>query len=173
MADAAKRRVLARRPECELVEIGLADQNRAGASKLRDDRRIRGGHVSFAHARGCRRRHARNVDQVLDRDGDAVQRSAVAPRRQLAIRRRGIAASVIAHHADERIEPRLELGDALKTLLGEVARRHLTRANTSAEFFDSHTQTKRAHRLRTDAPDTKPRRLRRNEVIERLRVLSI
>ena len=54
--------------------------------------------------------------------GHAVQRSAIAPLRQLAVRRRRIAARILGHHANECIEPWLKLVDAPQAGVGDVER---------------------------------------------------
>jgi hypothetical protein len=52
--------------ERELVQVGLADQHRAGVPKVRNRWRIAFRHVSLAHARRGGRCHAAHVEQVLD-----------------------------------------------------------------------------------------------------------
>ena len=85
VARRPERRVLVGRAERELVQVGLADEHRAGlrrcaiagASRLRD--------MAVAHARRGGRRRAADVEQILDRDRHAVQRSAVVAGGELAI----------------------------------------------------------------------------------------
>ena len=73
------------RAERELVEIGLPDQHGPGFPQGHDHRRVVAGDVPLAHAgRGGGRRPG-DIDQVLDGDRDAVQRTAIASGRELAI----------------------------------------------------------------------------------------
>ena len=85
IARGAERRILVRRAERELVQVGLADEDGACLAQVRDGRRVACGHVAVAHARGGGRRRAADVEQILERDRDAVQRAAVAPGRELAV----------------------------------------------------------------------------------------
>ena len=62
------------RAEAELVRAGLADDHRARLPQPRDDRRVALRHAALAPPE--RGRQPGDVDQVLDRDGDAVERSA-------------------------------------------------------------------------------------------------
>ena len=57
----------------ELVEVGLADDDRAGALQPRHGLRIMLRHVGECGASGGRRQ-ASDIDVVLHRDGDAVER---------------------------------------------------------------------------------------------------
>ncbi len=57
----------------ELVEIGLADDDGAGGAEPRHRGRIARGHVGEGRAGGGGRQ-SRNVDIVLHRDGNAIQR---------------------------------------------------------------------------------------------------
>ena len=85
VADGAKCRVFARRAQRELVQVGLADQHGAGRLQPRGDDGVGGGGRERTHVRGGRGGHARLVDQVLERDWDAVQRPAIVSAGQFAI----------------------------------------------------------------------------------------
>ena len=143
IANGTERGVLARRAERELVEIGLANQHGARMPQLRDDRRIRGCDVPLAYPRRRRRRDARDVDQILDGDRHAVQRTAIAAGGELAIRDLRIAARLLRHHGNERVEPRLQLRDAAEALFGEFARGDFTPAELAGKFLDRHRRTKK------------------------------
>ena len=86
IARRAERRVFVGRPERELVQVGLADEDRAGLPQMRD---------RLAHpvprrdprARGTRRSSGRpaNVEEVLDGDRHAVEWAAVAAGGELGV----------------------------------------------------------------------------------------
>ena len=66
MMDRAKRGVLAGRAERELMQVGLADEHRAGVAKPRDDWRVGRRNAVVQHVRGRGRDLAGDVDQVLE-----------------------------------------------------------------------------------------------------------
>jgi len=80
-------RVLRRGAQAELVQVRLAQQDRAGATQPPPHGRIDGGRPAqpFGLARARRRGVAAHVDQVLYSERHAVQRAAVAPTRQLPL----------------------------------------------------------------------------------------
>ena len=83
MTHGSERRLLAGRAEGELVEIGLADEDRAGLAQPRDDRRVRAG-IARRQRRPRRRRRAGDVDQILHGHGNAVQGAAGSGRRAIS-----------------------------------------------------------------------------------------
>ncbi len=76
--------LLARRAERELVEVGLADDDRASGAKIGDGRRVR-VRLGRGQGRPCRRLCSSNVDQVLDGQRNAVQGPAVTTGPNLAL----------------------------------------------------------------------------------------
>jgi hypothetical protein len=108
----------------ELVEIGLADEQRACGLQPGDDGRVDRRLIGVVRATG-RRRHARDVDIVLHHEGQAPQRQGVRRRRAGDELGRGGSHSVCRHAADEdggigRAEPRQQR-------LDHVDRRHSIR----------------------------------------------
>lgn len=95
----AERRLLARRAQRELVEIRFADDDRAGFAKSRDHRRIARGDVLASNVRRGGRGLAGDVDQVLDRDRNAVHRAAVYAAPLFVVR--GLRGSTCAGFVDE------------------------------------------------------------------------
>ena len=73
IAHGAERGVLARGPVRKLVQVGLADDDRAGAPKLYDDGCIGISTMTIAHAGRGGRRDAFDVDQILDGDRNAME----------------------------------------------------------------------------------------------------
>ena len=88
----------------ELQQIGLGDQHRARLTQVRDHggiaRRGRGedGVGAEAGDRAC------DVHQILDADGDAVQRTAVAAARELLLGPRGVGAGGFSESAHDGVE---------------------------------------------------------------------
>ncbi len=140
IARGSERRVLARRAEGEFVEVGLADHDGAGPPQMDDDRRVMLGDMPGAHARRRRRGGAAHVDQILDRHRHAVQRAAIAPGGDLAIRLARLVARLVGHHENERVQPRVAGLDARQARVGGLERAHLAGAELSSEFFDGHRE---------------------------------
>ena len=112
MPNRAERGILARRPEREFIQIGLANEHGTRLAQCRDNGRVCARDVPLAHARSRRGRNAGDVDDVLDRNRDPVQRPAVAARGEFPIGRFRIAARLGGHHVDEGVQRRLEFVDA-------------------------------------------------------------
>jgi hypothetical protein len=98
-------RFLARRAECELVQVGLADQDRARASQCRGDRSIEGSRcTAVSHVRGRRGRDARLIDEILERNRNAVQRTQPGARGLGAIGRLCRGERLVVRDGDERVQ---------------------------------------------------------------------
>ena len=95
IARRAEARVFAGRPERELVEVGLADEHRAGFAQAARDDGIRRGDVILADQRTRRGRRALLIDQILERDRNAVQRPEAAAAGDLLV---GLRAPAPAPH---------------------------------------------------------------------------
>jgi hypothetical protein len=72
MARRSERRVLVCCAEGKLVEVRLADDDRARVAQTRHDRRVRSGDVALTDSRGRGRRLITNINQVFQRDWHAV-----------------------------------------------------------------------------------------------------
>jgi hypothetical protein len=101
--------VLAARAHRELVEIRLADDDRAGGLEPLDHRRVEGRAVALEHPRGAGRRALGRRDVVLDRDGQAGEET---PRR--GVERVGGSQSALREELVEGVEARVRLGGPLK-----------------------------------------------------------
>ena len=66
------------RPVGELVGVGLPDHHHARREQVLDHDGVAVGDVALAHLRARRRRHTGGVAEVLDTEGDPVERAAVA-----------------------------------------------------------------------------------------------
>src|SRR4029453_17139111 len=138
MPDGAERGIFARGAKREFIEIGLADDHGTCVAKACDEGRIRGGNIPFTHTRGGRRRNTSDIDDVLDGDWDAVQRSTIAAGREIAVRGFRITLRFLCHDGDERVERRLEFVDTPKTGIGDLERGHFARPKLAGKFFDGH-----------------------------------
>jgi hypothetical protein len=85
-------------------QVGLAEDHGAGVLEPAHERGIIRRHPRAVGAGGAGRRHARDVDQVLDRHGDAVQWSAVAAGRQLPFGGSRLSQAFLLEHSDEAVQ---------------------------------------------------------------------
>ena len=85
IAHRSKSRVFARRPEREFMEVGLADEHRARFAQASGDDGVAGRDVIVPDQRSRGRPHAFLIDQILERDRNAVQRSDAPARRDLLV----------------------------------------------------------------------------------------
>src|SRR6185436_5245862 len=81
MVDGTVRGVFVRRAEGELVQVGLADEDGAGRAQPRRDDSVMHRDVTAPDSRCRAGRQPAEIDQILERDWDAVQWTAVAPSR--------------------------------------------------------------------------------------------
>ena len=81
-------------------------------------------------------RHAGDVDDVLYRDRNPVQRTAVPARRELPVEGVGVGAGLLARDVDEGVEACVESPDALQAHVGQLTAGDGTRAQQCAEPFD-------------------------------------
>ena len=120
MANRAVGRVLARGAKGELVKVALSHDDSAGCAQPFDDGRVRAGNVGSPHAGGGGRRDAAHVDEVFDRDGDAVERAATAPAGDFLIGvPRGLPGG-FREDCDEGVQPGVLARDARETALGDL-----------------------------------------------------
>ena len=87
--------MLIRRPERELVQIRLADDDHAGVAQVTDDGCVGARDVAFTYARSRGGRNPLDIDQVLDGDRNAMQDTAVAPLRELTVALGGVAPRLV------------------------------------------------------------------------------
>jgi hypothetical protein len=91
-----------------LGHVRLADDNGAGALQACDDRGVGSGHAVFHDLGAARRGYARDIDQILDTDRNAVHRAAPLPAAEFGIGAHRIHKGGVAHHAQKAVEPGLE-----------------------------------------------------------------
>ena len=120
----------------ELVQVGLAEQHRAGALEALD----RGG-VEVRDPVGKERRAVGGGDpsggvEVLDRDRDAVQRPAMVARHDRRLGRARRLARAVRGHPDVGVEARLEPLDPAQHHLGQLDRRELAGGEARRQLGD-------------------------------------
>ena len=77
VVDRPERRLLARRAERELVQVGLAEDDGARLAESLDDGRVANGQMPLPHVGRGGRQLAGDVDEILDRDRHPVQGAAI------------------------------------------------------------------------------------------------
>ncbi len=142
----AEARIFRGRAERELMKVGLADEHRAGLAQTACHRRVGRRHVILAHERPGRRGRAFAVDQILERERNAVQRSEVAAAGDFFVSLARARQRLIGGDGDERIQLRIELRDRRQAILGDLLGRDLPRRDLRRELSDGH------HRVRLSDP---------------------
>jgi len=99
------------------VEIGFSENYRACFAQARDDRGILFGNVSGTHSRGRTRGLAGDIDEILDRNGHAMQWTAVDSAATFFVERTRCGARALGVDSDERVCPLAVLGDGGKAQL--------------------------------------------------------
>ena len=117
----------------ELVGIRFSEHHRTGLAQGADEGGVPGHRRGVVAAGAATGRHAGDVDDVLDRDRDPVERSAVPTRAKLAVEALGLGAGLLAGDVNERIEAGAESIDAPETGVDEFAARDGARAQQRAD----------------------------------------
>ena len=105
ITDRTERGLVAGRAERELVQVRFADDDRPGVAQPAHDGCVR-RRGACRHSRPGRRRRARDIDEILDRDRDAVQRSAIPPARDLAVSAFGVRECRLPHQQRKCVQLR-------------------------------------------------------------------
>ena len=106
-------------------QVQLAEEHRSRPAEPRHDGRVVVGHEVRQDRGGAHRPDAARVAQVLDRDRHAVQRPAVVPGADLAVRSGGGRARLVGHHRRVAPEAPVDGRNAVEQGLGELRRRDL------------------------------------------------
>ena len=113
----------ARAADGEFVRRELAHDDGAGAAQPRHAHRIGRRDIVDQDLRMAGRRQARDIDDVLDADRHAMQRTAQAARRDLGFGGPGRVHRRLAVEPDEDVQLRVEPGDALQQRRHQLDRR--------------------------------------------------
>ena len=120
----------------QLGQAGLGDDDGAGVAQIPGERGFVGRDQPLEREGAARRPHVRRVDVVLQRDRDAVQRSADAPLGTLAVERVGFLQRFRVD-GDGRVEQVLVLGDAREVLLHDLVRGEASRLHRRLHVGDA------------------------------------
>src|SRR4029453_18098283 len=112
------RRILVGGAERELMEVRFADEDRARLPQATHHRGIAPGDVTVSYARCRGRWRVAKIDDVLERNRDAMKRAAIPARSDLLIGFFRLRYRVVVQHADERVERSILLRYPLEASLG-------------------------------------------------------
>lgn len=88
-------------------QVGLTQDHRPRRPQSGNQRCVPCGHLQRLDLRPIAGRHAFNFDQILDRNGDAMQRAKVGSRLQLGRAAMGLGAGRVLHPAGKGVQRRL------------------------------------------------------------------
>ena len=111
--------------EPQLRAVGLAHQHRPGTRQALHRRRAAARHEVAQEAAAGRAPQAGGGQQVLHHERHAVQRADVLSRRQRRVRPGRGGARALLVERDDRVQPRVQLGDPLEVPLEDLQRRQL------------------------------------------------
>ena len=120
MVGLTEARILGRRAERELVKVGLADKHGAGSAQPRCDDGIVGRDVTGSHQRSRRGPGPFEINQVLERHRNAVERPAVASTGNVVVGGARGLQRLVCHDGDEGVQLRIERFDLRETFLGQL-----------------------------------------------------
>ena len=126
-----EKRAVARRPVGELVGVGLADQDGSSILELPGDGRAAVGDVLGEEGGGHRRADVSGGYQILDGDGNAVQRAVVPSGRDLRFGQRRLLQRPLRRHRDEGVG--LVALDATEQRLHDLDRREASLLQVAGE----------------------------------------
>ena len=128
------------------MRVELAEQDRARVAQALRDRTVPAGNVVPVDLRAAGRADSLCLEQVLQRDGDAVQRTADPAGREVLGRAPRVGARALRGHGDVRVDARVQPLDAPQVRLAELERRELARAERHRSACDRQsTQIEIAH----------------------------
>ena len=122
--------------QAEVGEVRARDRDRAGAAQALDLRRVDGGDRLGQRGDPGRRRGARDVDVLLDRERDAVQRAGALGR---GVGRIGRRARLVGQHEHDRVEVGVDGLDALEVRIDDLARGDLARGDQFGQLSGTAT----------------------------------
>ncbi len=120
----------------ELDGLGLAQENHAGTGESGHHGRIGVGNVVAEEVCACGGGQSADVEEILGRIGDPVQRPQIVAGREVRLGSPGRRQRTIRAHELEGAERLIQIRDAGQQRLGERHRRQLTTAQTTAQLGD-------------------------------------
>ena len=122
------------RAGAELGRVGLAHDDRAGRAEPFHDQAVGDGNVVGERAGAVGGADAGRVVEILDRDGQTVQRPERLAARDPAVRLVGVVQRALLPQADNRVDPRVDRVDPLQVRRHHLAGRDLTAADRRGEL---------------------------------------
>ncbi len=121
-------------PQSDLVHVEFAEQDRPGVEQALHAGRVGFGNVILKEQRTAGGGHAGGPVQVLQRQGDAVQRPAPLASADLGLRQPGLLQGEIRGHRQVAVHQRVDPLDARQVRLGQLHGRDLLASQQSAVF---------------------------------------
>ncbi len=137
-------RIGRRDPIGQLVHVQLAHHHRACFRQPFHHRRIRLRHVVLVELRSAGGADAAGQKQVFVCDGNAVQRSAVAPGGQFGIGPRRLRQRQFLRYRQKRVQCRIQPPDARQRFAGQLHRRNAPFAQFCCRLPDGHSPSSAA-----------------------------
>jgi len=114
-------------PEGKLMHVQFAEKHRSGFFELAHHGGVFGRNSVLEDRAACRRAHAGRVNQILERDGDAVQGAAPSAFLHFGLRNARLGERRVSRHCDECVELRIEPLDTGQACLRQVDGRQFPR----------------------------------------------
>jgi hypothetical protein len=121
------------------MHVGFAEDDGSGLLERRDHRSVALRHKLPEDFRATRRANACRVNVVLERNGNPVKRSAIAPlaarpAAEFALGLPGLADGLFFRNCEIGVQPGIEFSDALEQQARELDRRKLALAEKLADL---------------------------------------
>ena len=111
------------------MHVQLAEEDRARLAQSFDDKGIVLRDVVFEQRTARRRRHAAHIEQIFDREWNAVQRAAILAARNLIGGDARFVQCALGSEGDEGVDLRIDRLDALQADLRQLQRRDVLRVD--------------------------------------------
>jgi len=138
IASDAERRPVGQSLDTEFRCRRLADDDRAGSAQAADQHIVAGGDIVLEDRRAVARMDARDIDQVLDADRHAVQRSELGAFGHRLLGDPGVSPRLVCHHHAKAIELGLRALDRLQDGFHIIDRRELPGADKRGGLGGGH-----------------------------------
>ena len=122
--------------QTRIQKVGLADEHRAGFTQAPSHDRIGARHAILTNQRSRGGRHALLIDQVLERQWNAVERSNPPAGGNLLVRLPRLLQRFVGGDRDERVQRRIELGNPSQALFSQLFGFDLAQGNGRRNFTD-------------------------------------
>ena len=117
----------------EFGRVALAQDDRTGGAQALDDEVVLVGHVVGVDGRAEGRADARRRDEVLDHDGQPVQRARRPARGEGGVGAIGVGQGALGEERADRVDARIDALDLVEVRLDDLAGRKLASADQAGE----------------------------------------